>query len=169
MELSLPWEATGCSSTQEFPNTLWNPKVYYHVNSSPVHTTQSYFSKIHLHIQIKQRNKKNRLSGSNLAEEASDPNALDHAHINTHCIMGHTYPVSYIAYYAVNKAWQMSRNMMKQSRQSWSEEIWTLGGRQSGWECGILFWVCEVAETVLRSPSTWSLLWWSATYNNKQR
>jgi hypothetical protein len=35
MELSLSREATICAATQEFPNILWNTKVYYHVPKSP--------------------------------------------------------------------------------------------------------------------------------------
>jgi hypothetical protein len=60
MEPSPPWEAASRSAPQEFPNILWNPKVH-HVHKSPplvptlnhihpVHTTTSYFSKIHFII-----------------------------------------------------------------------------------------------------------------------
>jgi hypothetical protein len=61
MELSPSWEAACCAIAQEFPKILYNPKVHYRVHMShpliiirrhidPVHTTSSYFSKIHFNI-----------------------------------------------------------------------------------------------------------------------
>jgi hypothetical protein len=59
MELSPPWEVISCSATQKLQNISSNTKVRYRVHKNPlmdpvlsqvnpVHTTLSYFSKIHL-------------------------------------------------------------------------------------------------------------------------
>jgi hypothetical protein len=61
MQLSPSCEAASCGVTQELPNILWNPKVYYRVHKTPplvrilnlislVHVTPSYLSKIHFNI-----------------------------------------------------------------------------------------------------------------------
>jgi hypothetical protein len=57
-ELSISWEATSCTVTQEFSNILLNQKNHYYVQKSPplvpipshitpVHNTPFHFSKIH--------------------------------------------------------------------------------------------------------------------------
>jgi hypothetical protein len=60
-ELSPSWEATSFAATQERPNIVWNPKVHHRIHRSPllvlilsqidpVHTIQSYLSKIYCNI-----------------------------------------------------------------------------------------------------------------------
>jgi hypothetical protein len=61
MDLTPSWEVASCAATQEFPKSLWNPKIHYLVHKSillvpilsqinPVYTTPSYLSKIHFSI-----------------------------------------------------------------------------------------------------------------------
>jgi hypothetical protein len=61
MKLSPSREAASRTTTQEFHNMLWNSEVRYGVHKkpplapilsqiNPVHTTTSYFSKIHFNI-----------------------------------------------------------------------------------------------------------------------
>jgi hypothetical protein len=61
MDLSPSCEAASRSPTQEFTNTLCNPKVHYLVHKNPalvpilfrinpVHTTPSYLSKTHFRV-----------------------------------------------------------------------------------------------------------------------
>jgi hypothetical protein len=61
--MSPSWEAASSAGTQEFSKILWNPKVQYLVHKNPllipvlsqinpVHTTQSYLSKVHSNIML---------------------------------------------------------------------------------------------------------------------
>jgi hypothetical protein len=61
MEQSPSWEANRFSASQEIPRILWNPKVQYHIYKclppvpilsqlDSVHTSTSYFLKIHFNI-----------------------------------------------------------------------------------------------------------------------
>ena len=61
MQQSPSWKANWFSANQEIPRILWNPKVHYRIHKcpppvpilcqlDPVHTSTSYFLKIHLNI-----------------------------------------------------------------------------------------------------------------------
>jgi hypothetical protein len=61
MKLSTTQKVTSFAATQEIPSILWNPRVHYRIHKSPslvpilsqtssVHTTTSYLSKIQLNI-----------------------------------------------------------------------------------------------------------------------
>jgi hypothetical protein len=63
MKWSPSWEANICLASQEFPQLLWNPKIYYHVQKSLssvpilcqmnlIHTSKSYVPKIHFNIVL---------------------------------------------------------------------------------------------------------------------
>jgi hypothetical protein len=63
MEKIPSWEANRFAASQEIPHILWNPKVHYVIHKcpspvsilsqlNPVHTSTSYFLKIHLNITL---------------------------------------------------------------------------------------------------------------------
>jgi hypothetical protein len=51
MEISPPRESANCSATQEFPNFLLNPKVYFYVDKNfPLVPVLSQINQIHFNI-----------------------------------------------------------------------------------------------------------------------
>jgi hypothetical protein len=67
-QLSPSWDTNSHSATKQFPDTLWNLKIPYHVHKSPAlvpilsqidsdYTTLSYFSKIHYNIILSSKSR----------------------------------------------------------------------------------------------------------------